>query len=189
MEFKKNSYFKDWDNALFMRFLYESYPPHGKKIEETPREYANNLMFFISKYKEAEIDSCISNGHYLEAIGTLHIQISEQLRLLMIKRIKGLESIPIDYNDRRFKKVIKTIKWMKDSELYDFAFIFKRIDEIQYNKLKQLNALRNDFSHSFKERKKYSEKQIKTIINKSKGVEKHLANLVREANVSGEIIF
>jgi len=154
---------------------------HGKiAVNDLPcsvtviEKYSNALLKFLVKYEESKIDKALNEGHYLEAIGALHIQISEQLRYLLIKKAKGHENIPLDYEDERYKTVLEWVKKLKDVDLYMISYIFKRISKKEWGELKGLNTLRNKFSHSFKERKRYSERQINTIISEAKSIEKRL---------------
>ncbi|MCX6814293.1 MAG: hypothetical protein NTY20_01415 [Candidatus Aenigmarchaeota archaeon] len=150
------------------------------KIQDTVETYTKRLFSFITKYDERKVDECIAKGFYLEAIGTIFIQISEQLRFLLLKRIKGHENIPLDEGDPRYKKVLELIKKMKNFQINDYALIFNRINESEYKKLNRLRELRNDFSHSFDEREKYSELKIKRIINDAKMIERKLRHMVRQ---------
>lgn len=152
--------------------------PVGKEVPESPDEYADQLYLFIRKYDENEVNECMNQGHYLEAIGTIFIQISEQLRFLMVKRIKEHESIPLDPVNLKYKSVLKQIKKMNDYQLYEFAFIFGRISKKEYAQLEALRKLRNKFSHSFEEREQYEDEHIKQIIDDSKPIEKRLRELV-----------
>jgi len=144
----------------------------------TIERYSTDLFNLITSYREDKVDECISQGHYLEAIGSVFIQISEQLRFLLVKRIKGHENIPLDLENYRYKSVLKLIKEMNDYQLNQLAFILGRIDKREFDHLNRLRKLRNDFSHSFEKRKKYSEDEIKKIINNSRKVERKLRGLV-----------
>ena len=148
--------------------------PVGKEVSETPEEYGKRLLFFITKYGESSLDDLFSKGYYLEAIGTLHIQISEELRLLLTKRIKEHERIPLDLEDSRYKKVLKWIEELKDHNLYEISYIFSRITKKELDQLTELNSLRNAFAHSFDKRKNYSELKIRNIIGNAKKVERRL---------------
>ncbi len=136
--------------------------------------YSDKLLSFLVQYEESRINKALAEGHYLEAIGSLHIQVSEQLRFLLIKKVKRHENIPLDYCDKRFKTVLEWIKNLKDAELYKISYVFHRISKKEWEELNGLNTLRNKFSHSFEERKKYSEQKIKSIIDKAKLIEKRL---------------
>lgn len=153
--------------------------PVGEEYEETPEEYSEKLLSFLVKYEETKVDECLNKGYYLEAIGTLHIRISEQLRFLLIKKVKGHENIPLDYNDERFKKVVEWVKDLRDYDLYRISYIFNRINKEELGDLNGFNKLRNRFSHSFSKRELYSEKQIKGIINKVKEIERRLTEEVK----------
>jgi hypothetical protein len=116
----------------------------------------------------------MAQGHYLEAMGTLFIQISEQLRFLLIKRIKEHEAIPADPKDSRYVRVWKQIRSMKDYQVYDFALLLGRINQEEYRKLNKLRDARNDFSHSFEKRNKYSEDELRDTISEAQKVEQRL---------------
>lgn len=146
--------------------------------EVTVESYSQDLLFFITKYTENKIDECISKGYYLEAVGNVFIQISEQLRFLMVKRLKEHEGIHLDLRDERYGSVLKVIKEMKDYQLHELAFVLGRINKRELDQLNRLRKLRNDFSHSFEKRKKYSDEKIVEIINKSRKIERRLKNLV-----------
>jgi hypothetical protein len=148
--------------------------PVGKEVVETPDNYYSELYYFINKYKESDVNNCMAQGHYLEAMGTLFIQISEQLRFLLIKRIKEHEAIPADPKDSRYVRVWKQIRSMKDYQVYDFALLLGRINQEEYRKLNKLRDARNDFSHSFEKRNKYSEDELRDTISEAQKVEQRL---------------
>jgi hypothetical protein len=141
--------------------------PVGKEVEETPKQYGDRLYESLSKYNEQKIRVCLEQKYYIEAIIELHRHIFEQLRYLLIKKIKGIESIPLDENDSRYRKVVILLKEMNDSSLLDFAFIYKRLTEEERGKIKELNTSRNVYVHAWlkERRRKYSEKQTKIIID------------------------
>lgn len=148
--------------------------PVGKEYDETPEEYSEKLYSFLIEYDEIKTNKILDEGYFLEAIGCLHIQISEQLRFLLIKKVKGDVNIPLDYSDNRFNAVVDWVKSLKDYNLHQISYIFKRINKNERDDLHSLNNLRNKFAHSLSERKCFSDRQIKNIIKKSQEIEKRL---------------
>lgn len=143
--------------------------------EKTIEQYSKNLWIFITtSYSEKHVKEALSYGHHLEAIGSVHIQISELLRFLLTKKIKEHENIPLDLLNPRFRSVIDKIKNLTDSKLYDDAFIYGRINEEELRKLKELNKLRNAFAHSYSKRENYTEDQVKNIIEECQEIERKL---------------
>jgi len=67
---------------------------------------------------------------------------------------------------------------MTDDVLRRMSFIYGRIDKYESGNIKALNTLRNQFVHAWKskERENRTEQEIKTILNKSKIIERRLNN-------------
>jgi len=161
--------------------------PVGERVpEETPEEYAQKLYTFITEYSQTKINDCIRDGYYLEAIGSLHIQLSEQLRFLLIKRIKGHENIPLSKKNNRYNEVVTWVKGLKDFQLYVVAHIFARIDDDEKGQLNALNTLRNNFSHTFEKRKDYSDTCIQNIIKDAQKIE---IRLKQDIETMGALIY
>lgn len=143
-------------------------------VDETPEEYSQKLVSFITQYESHKILGLLEQKYCLEAIGTLHIQISEELRFLLTKRVKGHENIPLDEEDNKYKNVLEWIKNLKDYNLYQISYIFGRITKEERTKLITLNTMRNKFAHSFEDRKNYSKKLIKQIVEENMIIEERL---------------
>lgn len=180
-----NSLFDDKKTVDF-----DSYSLHGCPVgeeqsphegeQESAEEYTARLSAYITEYSEEKINDCLEKGYFLEAIGTLQIQISLQLRFLLIKKIKGENNIPLDYENERFKKVLEWLKQIKDYELFRIAYIYERIDERQICLLTEFNKIRNRFVHSFQQRKINTENKIKSSINHIKEIESFLSQKIRD---------
>lgn len=151
-------------------------PPKSKKqVPQTIEEYSTSIIHFLTTYTPRYVDECLSNSHYLEAIGSIHIQISEQLRFLITKNLKRYSAIPLDSSDKRYSKLIEVMSNLNFAELCDFTFILGLIDSNEYGDLKSFNTLRNKFSHSYEKRKDYTERSIKTLITKARKIERELS--------------
>jgi len=158
--------------------------PVGVEVpEESPEEYQERLLSFLLVYREDFLDECISQNHYLEAIGTLSIQIYEQLRFLIIKKIKRLGSIPLDSGNRRYNITLEVIKAMKDYQLCRHALIYDLITEPEFEELEKFRELRNDFTHSFDRRNKHTEQSIMRQINKIKVIERRISEKVNRYRI------
>ena len=72
----------------------------------TPKQYTENLLSSISNYNKERVKKCVKRRYYVQAIDDIHIQIYDELKFLLIKKIKRLTQIPIDENDLRFKLII-----------------------------------------------------------------------------------
>jgi hypothetical protein len=157
--------------------------PVGKEMPETPEEYQERLLEFLLAYKEDYLEECISQKHYLEAIGTLSIQIYEQLRFLIIKQIKKLNSIPLDSQNKRFNTTLEVVKAMKDYQLCRYSIIYDLISELEFKDLESFRELRNDFIHSFDKRSKHTEQGIKEQIDKMKIIERRIKQEVNRYGI------
>jgi len=136
------------------------------EFEGVPEEYKEKLFQALLEYKKDRINDCVRQGFYLEAVIYLHRNLFEELRFLLLEKIKGTENISFDEQDPRFKKFIELLKNMADSSLLNFAFIYGRVDDEERGKIKALNTLRNKFVHAWNkdERAKYSPKNVENII-------------------------
>lgn len=158
--------------------------PVGEEIpEETPEEYQDRLLNFLLKYEEDYLDKCIQQGHFLEAIGTLSIQIYEQLRFLIIKSIKQMYSIPLDNANRRYNVTLKVIKRLKDFQLSEYSLIYDILFGEEFEKLEKFRELRNDFIHSFERRENHTEISIKSLIEEIKIIERRLREVVNRYRI------
>ncbi|KKK93819.1 hypothetical protein LCGC14_2689100, partial [marine sediment metagenome] len=158
--------------------------PVGEEIpEETPKEYQERLWSLILEYQEDFLGECISQKHYLEAIGTLSIQIYEQLRFLITKKIKGLGSIPLDRRNRRYNVTLEVIKAMKDYQLCRYSLIYDLISESEFEDLEKFREMRNDFTHSFDRRDNHTEQEIIEQMDKIKVIERRISEIVKRYNI------
>ncbi len=151
--------------------------PVGKEIsEESPKEYADKLIHFILDYQEDRIDECLEKEYYIEAIVYLHRQIFEELRHLLLKKVKGDNNIPLEESDPKYKQVVPFLKNMTDDTLRRMAFIYGRINKPESGDIRALNTLRNQFVHAWnsKERERRSDQEIKNILEKVKIIERRL---------------
>ena len=173
------NYMTNWD----LGDIWYANCPVGKEILESSEEYQERLLEFLLAYREDYLAACISQKHYLEAIGTLSIQIYEQLRFLIIKQIKKLNSIPLDNQNKRYNITLEVIKAMKDYQLCRYALIYDLISETEFKDLEKFRKLRNDFIHSFDERAKHTELGIKEQIDKIKIIERRLKDDVNRYGI------
>ncbi len=157
---------------------FESVSKYSKLIEKVI-SYLVELLKGISVYSEDKIRNDVKDKRWLEAIGTIHIQLTEELKYLFLKQTKTSFTIPLDNDDRRYKKITELMKGMRSKEVFDFALVFNLIKESEYDKLITFNTLRNDFSHSFKKRAKYPEEKIQRSIEDMIKLEKILSVKVK----------
>lgn len=156
--------------------LFEVPSIYEEEDYEEPKEYSDNLIAFILNYQEDKIEECFNKKYYIEAIVYLHRQIFEELRYLLLKKVKGDNNIPLEESDPKYKEVVPFLKYMTDETLSRMAFIYGRIDKIELTKIKTLNTLRNQFVHAWKskEREQRKENEIKDILDKLKEIERKL---------------
>lgn len=152
----------------------------------TSEQYAKILLSSILEYDKERVKKCVRLKYYVQAIDDIHIQIYDELKFLLIKKIKRLAQIPIDEKDPRFKLVINIFERAEGKELFGLSFIFENIDVKQYYVLMKLNAMRNTFSHTFKERARYQNHEIINTIKKAMDIEGLLENDVNQAKMTGE---
>jgi hypothetical protein len=152
--------------------------PVGVTTYNTPEEYSRELFSLMAEFDKYKLQECLSGRFFLEAIADLHITISAELRFLLTRQIKDYADIPIDTSHTGFQMLTEMVRNMKDYQLFRFALIFGRINEIEYNQLSELNKLRNDFAHTIYNRKKYTPKQINDTIKRSMKIEERLIELV-----------
>ena len=158
--------------------------PVGEEIpEETPEEYQDRLFNFLLKYEEDYLDKCIQQKHFLEAIGTLSIQVYEQLRFLIIKSIKQMYSIPLDNTNRRYNITLKVIQRLKDFQLSEYSLIYNILSGEEFKKLEKFRDLRNDFTHSFDRRNGHTEQDIIEQIDKIKIIERRISEKVKRYRI------
>ncbi len=115
----------DWEKYEFHNC------PVGEEYDETVKEFTASLLHLLSEYDEDKIDECLSKNFYIEAIVYLHRHVFEQLRYLLIKKIKGAENIPLNEEDRRFKEIVPFIKNMADSTLLRRGLMKKKKGTLQ----------------------------------------------------------
>lgn len=140
--------------------------------EQTPEEYSESLLDLMSEYNEVDLNKCISNNRIIEAIIILHRHLAEQIRFLLINKIREAEDIKPSKVDKRYEKIVDILKEMDDVDCFGFAFIYDIINNEQKGDISALNTLRNIFVHAFniKKRQKYSDNEILIIIEKAKNV-------------------
>lgn len=177
-------------NALFDEkkiVRLDEYTYHGCPVgKELPEDYyemkdyeggLKKLNILISKYDEEKIKDCLSREYYLEAIGTMHIQISRLLRYSLIIKMIDSGNIPLQYDDKKFKKITAWLigkAAIGDEKLYNIAYIFNEIDSNENQAVTFLNSIRNTFAHSFRGFSKYTNKQLTGAIDKVKPIEQRL---------------
>jgi len=135
-------------------------------------EYAKNIYEEIIKYDEKRLNECIHKGYFAEAILMIHIQITKQLGLLLLKNLpseKGKE-----------QKIKDFFEESKSYSIFNLAFLFNHISLSEFEQLLELNKLRNKFAHDFEERKKWDFGEMRRIIDKSKEIEIRLRNLIND---------
>jgi hypothetical protein len=156
--------------------LFEVPSIYEEEDYEEPEEYSDDLIAFILDYQEDKIEECFNKKYYIEAIVYLHRQIFEELRYLLLKKVKGDNNIPLEESDPKYKEVVPFLKRMADETLNRMAFIYGRIDKIELGKINALNTLRNQFVHAWnsKERELRKEDEIKDILDKAKEIERRL---------------
>lgn len=161
--------------------------PVGEEVEEPPEleedseQYKDGLLKSLSEYKEEKIKECIKQSFYVEAIICLHRHIFEQLRYLLIVKIMSSKNILLDRRESVIENVVDLLKYMPDSSLSNFVFVYGRINENQKREIDTFNRLRNKFAHAWnkQEREKYSEKQIKNIVEKVLAIENKLSQKIK----------
>lgn len=173
----------NWGNIWYANCPIGRELPETPEIEETPEQYRDRLHASLTEYKEEKIRKCLEQKYYIEVIIELHRHIFEQLRYLLIKKIKGAENIPLDDGNPKYKRVVALMKEMNDFSLIDFSFIYGRVDEEQRGMIKELNTLRNAFAHAWmkESRGKYSENKIKSIIENAMAIEANLAQKISDS--------
>jgi hypothetical protein len=136
--------------------------------------YATQLLIGITSYNPTCVMDCLAKGYYTEAVTEIQIQLTEQMRLLLIQRTKSLNGIPLNNKNPRYKIAKELYQRMDESVVGKFAFINDIISEEQFNQFKELNAIRNKFAHTYRERKKCSDQQINRLFQQLIPFEKEL---------------
>lgn len=154
------------------------------EIEENPDQYKEELLKSLSEYKEEKIKECIKQNFYVETIICLHRHIFEQLRYLLIVKIISLKNTLLDRQEKVLEAIVDFVKNMQDFSLLGLAFIYGRINEDEKMKIRTFNTLRNKFAHAWQkqERNKYSEKQIKNIIEEVLVIENKISQKIKALN-------
>jgi len=150
--------------------------------QESPEEYTEELLELMSEYSEERLEECISNGFIIEAIVLLHRRLAEQIRVMLIKKIREELFLSPSKIDNRYDVVVPFLKDLKDSILNELAFIYDVINKEQLGKINALNTLRNKISHAlnFPQINEYSERAKLQIISEAKNISQLLDKVIFE---------
>lgn len=124
------------------------------------REYVQITYNSLLKFESGKLNECIHKGYFAEAIIMLHVQLTSQLSILILR------SIPTD--NTKAKVIEEFFKRGEAYSLINLAFIYDHINKVDFDTLIRLNKLRNKFAHSFEDRKKVGFSEIREIIDSAK---------------------
>lgn len=152
------------------------------------KEYSRFLYdLTTTRYSQERVEDAVKRGYFVEALTDLNVEITNQLRFLLIKKIKGLNNIPLDATNERYNKILNLIKRMTTELTIQYSYIFQRIDNREYSILTELNTARNKFDHTFSQRKSLPESKIRGLVKRAIKIQYRLSEMVTQERLTGEI--